>query len=85
MISNQKVSALSFEDQGLEKIAEVRLERNEYQFVKRLEAQGKEATTFYHQLNQQIRKTNEQITKLNSKIVSTSCTSIYTFGRENSS
>ena len=66
----QKVSALSFEDQGLEKIAEVRLERNEYQFVKRLEAQGKEATTFYHQLNQQIRKTNEQITKLNSKIIS---------------
>lgn len=67
---DQRVSALSFEDQGLEKIAEVRLERNEYQFVKRLEAQGKEATTFYHQLNQQIRKTNEQITKLNSKIVS---------------
>ena len=66
---NQRVSALSFEDQGLEKIAEVRLERNEYQFVKRLEAQGKEATTFYHQLNQQIRKTNEQITKLKSKIV----------------
>ncbi|MFX3675373.1 MAG: MobQ family relaxase [Paenisporosarcina sp.] len=67
---DQRVSALSFEEQGLEKIAEVRLERNEYQFVKRLEAEGKEATTFYHQLNQQIRKTNEQITKLNSKIVS---------------
>ena len=67
---DQRVSALSFEEQGLEKIAEVRLERNEYQFVKRLEAQGKEATTFYHQLNNQIRKTNEQISKLNSKIVS---------------
>lgn len=66
---DQRVSALSFEEQGLEKIAEVRLERNEYQFVKRLEAQGKEATTFYHQLNKQIRKTNEQISKLNSKIV----------------
>ncbi|MEK3981576.1 MobQ family relaxase [Psychrobacillus sp. FSL K6-2836] len=66
---DQRVSALSFENQGLEKIAEVRLERNEYQFVKRLEAQGKEANTFYHQLNQQIRKTNEQISKLNSKIV----------------
>ena len=26
-------------------------------------------TTFYHQLNQEIRKTNEQITKLNSKII----------------
>lgn len=67
---NQRVSALSFENQGLEKIAEIRLERNEYQFVKRLETQGKEATTFYHQLNQQIRKTNEQIAKLNSNIVS---------------
>ena len=67
---DQRVSALSFEEQGLEKIAEVRLERNEYQFIKRLEAQGKEANTFYHQLNQQIRKTNEQITQLNSKIVS---------------
>ena len=67
---DQRVSALSFENQGLEKIAEVRLERNEYQFVKRLESQGKEANTFYHQLNQQIRKTNEQITKINSKIVS---------------
>ncbi|PUB12213.1 MobQ family relaxase [Paenisporosarcina sp. OV554] len=67
---NQKVSALSFEDQGLEKIAEVRLERNEYQYVKRLEAQGKEATTFYHQLNQEIRKTNQEISRLESKIVS---------------
>lgn len=67
---DQRVSSLSFEDQGLEKIAEVRMERNEYQFVKRLEAQGIEATTFYHQLNKQIRKTNEQISKLNSKIVS---------------
>lgn len=67
---DQRVSALSFEEQGLEKIAEVRLERNEYQFVKRLEAQGKVANTFYHQLNKQIRNTNEQISKLNSKIVS---------------
>ncbi|MFJ7828527.1 MobQ family relaxase [Psychrobacillus sp. NPDC096623] len=67
---DQRVSAMSFEDQGLEKIAEVRLDRNEYQFVKRLEASGKEANTFYHQLNKQIRNTNEQISKLNSKIVS---------------
>ena len=67
---NQKVSALSFEEQGLEKVAEVRLERNEYQFVKRLAAQGKEATTFYHQLNQEIRKTNHEIARLESKIVS---------------
>lgn len=67
---NQKVSALSFENQGLEKIAEVRLERNEYQFVKRLEAQGKEATTFYHRLNQEIRKTNQEMAQLESKIVS---------------
>jgi hypothetical protein len=67
---NQKVSALSFEEQGLEKVAEVRLERNEYQFVKRLAAQGKEATTFYHQINQEIRKTNHEIARLESKIVS---------------
>lgn len=67
---NQKVSALSFEEQGLEKIAEVRLERNEYQFVKRLEVQGKEANTFYHQLNQEIRKTNQEIARLDSKIIS---------------
>jgi len=67
---DQQASALSFEDQGLEKIAEVRLERNEYQFVKRLEAQGKEATTFYHQLNQEIRETNQEIARLESKIVS---------------
>ncbi|MFC6038965.1 MobQ family relaxase [Paenisporosarcina macmurdoensis] len=67
---HQKVSALSFEEQGLEKVAEVRLERNEYQFVKRLAAQGKEATTFYHQLNQEIRKTNHEIARLESKIVS---------------
>ena len=67
---DQKVSALTFEEQGLEKIAEVRLERNEYQFVKRLEAQGKEANTFYHQLNQEIRKTNQEIARLDSKIVS---------------
>lgn len=67
---NQKVSALSFEEQGLEKVAEVRLERNEYQYVKRLAAQGKEATTFYHQINQEIRKTNHEIARLESKIVS---------------
>ncbi len=67
---DQKVSALSFEEQGLEKVAEVRLKRNEYQFVKRLEAQGKEATTFYHQINQEIRKTNHEIARLESKIVS---------------
>ncbi|MBU0904826.1 MAG: MobA/MobL family protein [Firmicutes bacterium] len=67
---NERVSALSFEEQGLEKIAEVRLERNEYQFVKRLAAQGKEAFTFYHQLNQEIRQTNQEIARLESKIVS---------------
>jgi len=67
---DQRVSALSFEEQGLEKIAEVRLERNEYQFVKRLQAQGIEAKTFYHQLNQEIRKTNEEIARLDSKIIS---------------
>ncbi|QDY46970.1 MobA/MobL family protein (plasmid) [Planococcus glaciei] len=31
------VSALSFEEQGLDRIPEVRLERNEYQYVKRME------------------------------------------------
>lgn len=66
---NQTVSALSFEAQGLDQIAEVRLERNEYQYVKRLEEKGIEAQTFYHQLNQEIRKKNAEIAQLNDKIV----------------
>lgn len=62
------VSALSFEEQGLDRIPEVRLERNEYQYVKRMEKKGLEAKTFYHQLNQKIRKTNAEIKQLNQKI-----------------
>ncbi|EMF45522.1 hypothetical protein B481_3073 [Planococcus halocryophilus Or1] len=53
---HKEVSALSFEAQGLDQIAEVRLERNEYQYVKRMEEKGLEAQTFYHQLNQDIRQ-----------------------------
>lgn len=66
---DQTVSALSFEEQGLDQIAEVRLDRNEYQFVKRMEEQGLEAKTFYHQMNQEIRKTNAEIAQLNHKII----------------
>ncbi|AQQ55578.1 MobQ family relaxase [Planococcus lenghuensis] len=62
------VSALSFEEQGLDKIAQVRLGRNEYQYVKRMEEKGLEATTFYHELNQEIRKANDQIAQLNRNI-----------------
>ncbi len=65
---DQTVSALSFEAQGLDQIAEVRLERNEYQYVKRLEEKGIEAQTFYHQLNQEIREKNAEIAQLNDKI-----------------
>ncbi|RAZ73486.1 MobQ family relaxase [Planococcus halotolerans] len=65
---NKEVSALSFEEQGLDRIAEVRLDRNEYQYVKRMEAKGLEAKTFYHQLNQEIRKTNAEIKQLNQQI-----------------
>lgn len=64
----KEVSALSFEEQGLDRIAEVRLDRNEYQYVKRMEEKGLEAKTFYHQLNQEIRKTNAEIKKLNQQI-----------------
>ncbi|MGK7379741.1 MobQ family relaxase [Planococcus sp. 1R117A] len=62
------VSALSFEEQGLDRIPEIRMERNEYQYVKRMEKKGLEAKTFYHQLNQEIRKTNAEIKQLNQKI-----------------
>lgn len=65
---DQTVSALSFEEQGLDQIAEVRLDRNEYQFVKRMEEKGLEAKTFYHQMNQDIRKINAEIAQLNQKI-----------------
>lgn len=64
----KEVSALSFEEQGLDQIAEVRLDRNEYQYVKRMEEKGLEAKTFYHQLNQEIRKTNAEIKQLNQQI-----------------
>lgn len=65
---DKEVSALSFEEQGLDRIAEVRLDRNEYQYVKRMEEKGLEAQTFYHQLNQEIRKTNAEIKQLNKQI-----------------
>lgn len=65
---HKTVSALSFEEQGLEKIPEIRLDRREYQYVKRMEAKGLEAKTFYHQLNLEIRKTNAEIKQLNQKI-----------------
>ncbi|AQQ55240.1 MobQ family relaxase [Planococcus lenghuensis] len=65
---DKTVSALSFEERGLDKIAQVRLGRNEYQYVKRMEEKGLEAKTFYHELNQEIRKANEQIAQLNHNI-----------------
>lgn len=65
----KEVSALSFEAQGLDQIAEVRLERNEYQYVKRMEEKGLEAQTFYHRLNQDIRQKNAEIAQLRDKIV----------------
>lgn len=65
----KSVSALSFEEQGLDKIAQVRLERNEYQYVKRMEEKGIEAKTFYHQLNLEIRRKNAEIEQLHNKIV----------------
>ncbi|XKH51979.1 MobA/MobL family protein (plasmid) [Chryseomicrobium palamuruense] len=65
----KSVSALSFEEQGLDKIAQIRLERNEYQYVKRMEKKGIEANTFYHQLNLEIRRKNAEIEQLNHKIV----------------
>ncbi|MCB2630890.1 MobA/MobL family protein, partial [Listeria monocytogenes] len=63
----KRVSALSFEEQGLDKIAQLRLERNEYQYVKRMEEKGIEAKTFYHHLNLEIRKKNAEIEQLNNK------------------